>query len=517
MPDRSTIAQCFPDQALAQGIAKKLKGDAGKTGEVLTSKDVNNTTRLFTESYLRPSSSIVSLQGLQVFTNLQWLNLDKTKVSDLSPLAKLTKLGDLWLSGTQVSDVSPLAKLANLQYLHLSGTQVSNVSPLAKLAKLDYLDLSNTQVSNVSPLAKLTNLKSLNLNGTQVSDVSSLAGLAKLGVLRLGDTKVSDVSPLAKLTNLGSLDLDKTQVSNVSSLAGLTELQHLDLSETQVSDVSPLAKLTNLGFLDLSNTRVSDVSPLAKLAKLVSLCLSGTLVSDVSPLAKLTNLESLDLYGTLVSDVSPLAGLTKLEYLDLYGTGVLDLSVLHGLSLYGGSTDTGTTSFAGVRPSAKLTVEGDGSVSMPAPRWLDGTWVAPSSTSPAGGTLDAKRGVVTWKTYDPKASYSYDFKQSFTLKADGMSVEFSGRVSGVKPVAKTFAVVFDSAGGSSVASQTVEYGARAVAPKDPVRAGYVFQGWYTAKAGGSKYDFSKPVTGGLTLYARWTPVPKTFTVSFDSA
>ncbi|MCF2562494.1 hypothetical protein I6E06_08565, partial [Bifidobacterium boum] len=110
--------------------------------------------------------------------------------------------------------------------------------------------------------------------------------------------------------------------------------------------------------------------------------------------------------------------------------------VLHGLSLSGGCNASGVcaTSFADVRPSAGLTVGGDGSVSLPAPRWLDGTWVAPLSTYPAGGVLDAKRGVVTWKKYDAGASYSYDFRKYFTLN-DGGAVEFSGHVAGVKPAA----------------------------------------------------------------------------------
>ncbi|MGO5319357.1 S-layer homology domain-containing protein, partial [Bifidobacterium boum] len=244
-----------------------------------------------------------------------------------------------------------------------------------------------------------------------------------------------DVSALARMTNLDELYLDGTKVSDVSPLAKLTKLDRLYLSKTQVSDatLSSVAKLTNLGTLDLSGTRVSDVSPLAKLT-LGRLYLSKTQVSDatLSSVAKLTNLYSLDLWGTRVSDVSPLAKLANLEHLDLSGTGVLNLGVLHGLPLYA-STDMGGTSFEDLRPSAGLTVDGDGSVSMPAPRWLDGTMVTPSSTSPAGGVLDAKRGVVTWRTYDPKASYSYDFKQSFTLKTDGTPVEFSGHVSGVKP------------------------------------------------------------------------------------
>ena len=36
---------------------------------------------------------------------------------------------------------------------------------------------------------------------------------------------------------------------------------------------------------------------------------------------------------------------------------------------------------------------------------------------------------------------------------------------------------------------------------DPVRAGYRFLGWYTAD--GAKWDFSMPITGDMTLYAKW--------------
>ena len=445
VPDRSTIAQCFPDKALAQDVAEQLKGDANKTGEVLTSADVNNTTRLFApEGDSHPDSSIASVQGLQVFTKLEDLYLSNTRVSDVSPLAKLPNLYTLYLSGTKVSDASltSVAELTGLRALYLKNTRVSDVSPLAKLKRLYYLDLSNTKVS-LSAVSKLSSLGALDLSNTQVSDVSPLAKLTNLQHLYLSSTQVSDISALAKLANLYHLDLSNTQVSDISSLAKLTNLRGLDLSGTHVSDASPLAKLTNLSdYLDLSGTRVSDVSPLAGMTNLWHLDLSKTQVSNVSPLAGLTGLGSLVLSGTRVSDVSPLTKLAKLEYLDLSGTGVLDLGVLHGLSLSGGCNASGVcaTSFAGVRPSAGLTVDGDGSVSMPAPRWLDGTWVAPSSTSPAGGVLDAKRGVVTWKKYDAGASYSYDFKRSFTVKTeDGAgqagAVEFSGHVTGVKPAA----------------------------------------------------------------------------------
>ena len=173
---------------------------------------------------------------------------------------------------------------------------------------------------------------------------------------------------------------------------------------------------------------------MSKLVNLTTLNLSGTGVSDVSPLSKLTKLWDLDLSNTRVSDVSPLSKLTKLMVLKLNGTRVLDLSPLSKLNLswYWGGQNNGSRAH-NVRPSVKLTVNADGSVSLPAPRWTDGSFVAPSSTSPAGGVLDARRGVVTWKGYDAKASYSYDFAGGIADCGD----PFTGHVTGVKPAPAT--------------------------------------------------------------------------------
>jgi uncharacterized repeat protein (TIGR02543 family) len=78
-------------------------------------------------------------------------------------------------------------------------------------------------------------------------------------------------------------------------------------------------------------------------------------------------------------------------------------------------------------------------------------------------------------------------------------------------------VAFDTAGGSTVPSQTVQSGASASRPSDPVRPGYDFAGWYL---GGSVYSFSSPVTRDIVITAAWTPVPEPTvyrSVSFDTA
>ena len=42
-------------------------------------------------------------------------------------------------------------------------------------------------------------------------------------------------------------------------------------------------------------------------------------------------------------------------------------------------------------------------------------------------------------------------------------------------------------------------------PADPVREGYVFQGWYTAPTGGGQFTKDTPVARSVIVYARWTP------------
>ncbi|HEX3426009.1 MAG TPA: MBG domain-containing protein [Acidimicrobiales bacterium] len=76
-------------------------------------------------------------------------------------------------------------------------------------------------------------------------------------------------------------------------------------------------------------------------------------------------------------------------------------------------------------------------------------------------------------------------------------------------------VTFNPENGQESTAETVAYGSDATRPADPARAGYVFDGWFTAATGGSAYDFTVTVTSSFTLYAQWalSTVPVTVTVN----
>ena len=71
-------------------------------------------------------------------------------------------------------------------------------------------------------------------------------------------------------------------------------------------------------------------------------------------------------------------------------------------------------------------------------------------------------------------------------------------------VRSIFVVSFNSNGGSAVNSQNISNGTTATAPSAPIRTGYSLVGWYTDNALTTAFDFTIPITGDLTLYAKWS-------------
>ncbi|WP_165782715.1 InlB B-repeat-containing protein [Bifidobacterium margollesii] len=114
-----------------------------------------------------------------------------------------------------------------------------------------------------------------------------------------------------------------------------------------------------------------------------------------------------------------------------------------------------------------------------------------------GGTISRAGVIAPVAGAKPGAVVSYDYAAgaSGTLHA---SVSFTMK-GAPAPAYRT--VVFNSNGGSAVASQRVANGGKVRQPANPTRSGYTFAGWYY---GNAKWDFNRGVTANITLTARWT-------------
>ena len=213
-------ATWMPDENLRQVVREKLQ--IPDEIPMHPADMVGLSHLLIIEHYIR------SLKGLEHAVNLEFLHIDRSEVSDLTPLAELENLWVLKLFGNPILDISPLAGLIGLQELHLGSSLISDLTPLANLQNLRVLRLQGKQISDVSPLAGLIELRELQLTNLIFSDLTPLANV------------------LANLQNLRVLRLQGKQISDVSPLAGLIELRELHLDGSSISDFTPLVNLTNL-------------------------------------------------------------------------------------------------------------------------------------------------------------------------------------------------------------------------------------------------------------------------------
>ena len=107
-----------------------------------------------------------------------------------------------------------------------------------------------------------------------------------------------------------------------------------------------------------------------------------------------------------------------------------------------------------------------------------------------------------WYTTNDTHSTKFDFSTPIT----GDTTVYA------KWTANDYYVSFVTEHGDPPTSQNVKYNGTADDPGTLTEEGYTFVGWYTDDTYTTKFDFSTPITGNTTVYAKWTA--KDYEVSF---
>ncbi len=183
-----------------------------------------------------------------------------------------------------------------------------------------------------------------------------------------------------------------------------------------------------------------------------------------------------------------------------YDTDTYSSKVLYNPYWYYISATVGGKTYKGYASAEFITVNTDTTITKGKTKTLSyktsgkaGT-VYFETSNPAVATVDSK-GVVTAVGAGTATIYAQTGNGSF----DAIGVK-------VNAPANERKVTFNANGGSvSTSSKTVTNGSTYGTLPTPTRSGYVFQGWYTAKSGGSKVTSSTKVNSSsdITLYARW--------------
>lgn len=124
-------------------------------------------------------------------------------------------------------------------------------------------------------------------------------------------------------------------------------------------------------------------------------------------------------------------------------------------------------------------------------------WVADDGVTPLADTTNVVANTDYKWLFKPADAANY-------TTITGTIRLYKKSLGGGGSLVTRYTILFESNGGSNVASCEVYKNDTVSEPTAPTKAGYDFDGWYTDKALTEKYDFSTKVKGSFKLYAKWT-------------
>lgn len=319
-PTRRAIKDLFTDPNLAEAVAKYFKRTVE---DYLTQAELDGMKSLTSGFYY---VEIADLEGIQYFSNLEEVNLDRLKTTDISILQKLSNLKKLTLEVTGTThnaiDLSPIKGLTKLEYLKLNQLEDISIETIGELKALKTIDIMNprfTKSISLQPLSELPNLVTLLLSNTgsadkslSFTDIASISEL-KLKTLRLTQFTEDDLGFLEKMTLVTNLNLSGCNVEQLEMLSGLTQLTSLSVSSSYnslssyaIQDLRALAALTNLTYLEVSSSRLQSLDGISGLKKLSNLTVFGNALTDFSIVKDLPKLTYLGINDNQIADYSTL-------------------------------------------------------------------------------------------------------------------------------------------------------------------------------------------------------------------
>jgi hypothetical protein len=555
-----TIAEIFPDPALAEWVADKLSTDTTATPTAIQLAEITGEFR--NQSGLKDIAGLRHLTGLSVIslrdapaltgflneftglTNLTqlWLidvdvtgtlaqlpivsgdiSLQRINVTgSLETLPVMPKLHSLYLLNINITgSLETLPVMPELVSLYLGNMDITGSLALPVMPELWTLGLSNINVTgSLDALPAMPKLQALWLYDMDITGSLALPVLLELQTLELsglgitGPLETLSAMPKLKTLSLRALDI---LPSEIGSLSGCIDLEGLYIRncENLVVDIGDIPNLQKLKYLTFQSVPAfGDIGQLPQLPAIETLVLEcDNIGGDIANLPAWPNIKHLEIdKDTVYGDIGSLPYYACLEYLRMGSSNVSGdianlkvpstaIRVFPGKGVYGDV------------PNAKLIVAGNSEgiyglrnqfITLPTINF-DGSPIAVDVPVKIDGKAILPRSYNGDGAYENgQVIWQIPSNAGGTLSYEffNPSQTYSGTVSQTYTVAP-HTVTFLDWDAEVLDTQTVDHGSAATGLANPSRAGHTFSGW--DKTFGN-------ITEDLTVTAQYTA--NAYTVTF---
>ena len=253
----------------------------------------------------------IDIGQIKLFNNYKELDLSYQGLETLEPLEGITELKKLDLPGNRLTleDVKSqeiLKNIKNLEILNLNNNKITNIKVINQLNNLKHLYLLGN--NNIIELKQIEDIIS-NLDVLQVSTESLKTILNcdvnKITTLNIMGSQLTEIPDLSKLTKLSKLNIGTNpNISNFDILSKAINLTYLSMSNNNLHGrMIDFTKLINLVYLDLSNNTLwsEELENLKVLKNNTNLTinLSNNSIIDATALLELNPNTKINLTGNI--------------------------------------------------------------------------------------------------------------------------------------------------------------------------------------------------------------------------
>ena len=271
------------DKAFAQELQKQ---DIIADAEHITPEDMEKIatiTRLDVSGTYENRGTLTSLQGIEYFESLTYLNCDYNQLTELD-VSRYTALTDLWCSYNQLTELDVSQNTA-LTDLGCSSNQLTALD-VSRNTELRYFVCFNNQLTELD-VSRNTELTILGCNTNQLAELDVSAN-TKLETLWCDYNQLTELD-VSRNTELTYLDCEENPLTKLDVSAN-TKLETLSCAANSLTTLD-VSRNTALTSFCCQNNQLTELDVSQNTALTRFWCFSNELTKlDVSQNTKLTDL-----------------------------------------------------------------------------------------------------------------------------------------------------------------------------------------------------------------------------------
>lgn len=254
--------------------------------------DVMDETKYLNVSTLNKSIQDAMYKKLSTISFVTVNGVDYISYDKLSTINSL-ELNDAILSPKDLDD---LKYFSNLIYLDITNSNLTNIDFLKNIPSVEYLNLSNNNISDISAVINLSKLKSINLSNNNVLDISVLKNLSDLEDITLDNNKIINYDDV--FNNLDHLILLSLENCDITDLKLNENIEYEAINLSGNPRFNLVSKVKSI-VLQLNNNNMTDFNKLENVDKerLQTLSVTNNDIKNISYLKNFSIINSINLSG----------------------------------------------------------------------------------------------------------------------------------------------------------------------------------------------------------------------------